>query len=67
MNSALTFRHPSMNFEVEAEVVEEPSAPELWAHVRRLCERLQTPPPDHILAGMEEHRKRAHGRHSDAI
>ena len=47
------FRRPSMDFEVEAEVLEEGRAPELWAHVRRLCERLQTPPPDHLLAGID--------------
>jgi Zn-dependent protease with chaperone function len=47
------FSRPRMDFEVEAEVLDEAKAPELWAHVRRLCERLQTPPPDHILAGID--------------
>jgi len=47
------FRRPPMDFEVEAEVLEESKAPELWAHVRRLCARLDTPPPDHILAGID--------------
>ncbi|QRO00173.1 M48 family metalloprotease [Archangium violaceum] len=47
------FRRPPMDFEVEAEVLEQAHAPELWAHVRRLCERLGTPPPDHILAGID--------------
>jgi len=50
---AAIFRRPAMGFEVEAEVLEESRAPELWAHVRRMCERLQTPPPDHILAGID--------------
>ena len=50
---AAIFRRPSMDFEVEAEVLEKEHAPELWAHVRQLCERLQTPPPDHILAGID--------------
>ncbi|WP_257453725.1 M48 family metallopeptidase [Archangium lipolyticum] len=47
------FRRPPMDFEVEAEVLEQAQAPELWAHVRQLCERLGTPPPDHILAGID--------------
>jgi Zn-dependent protease with chaperone function len=47
------FRRPAMDFEVEAEVLEEAKAPELWAHVRTLCEKLRTPPPDHILAGID--------------
>ncbi len=47
------FRRPPMDFEVEAEVLEEAHAPELWAHVRQLCEKLKTPPPDHILAGID--------------
>ncbi|RKG82897.1 M48 family metallopeptidase [Corallococcus terminator] len=47
------FRRPPMDFEVEAEVLDESKAPELWAHVRRLCARIQTPPPDHILAGID--------------
>ena len=47
------FRRPAMDFEVEAEVLEEAHAPELWAHVRRLCERMGTQPPDHILAGID--------------
>jgi len=47
------FRRPPMDFEVEAEVLEQVHAPELWAHVRQLCEQLQTPPPDHILAGID--------------
>jgi Zn-dependent protease with chaperone function len=50
---AAIFRRPPMNFEVEAEVLDEARAPELWAHVRQLCERLGTPPPDHILAGID--------------
>ncbi|ATB40910.1 peptidase M48 [Cystobacter fuscus] len=47
------FRRPAMDFEVEAEVIDEARAPELWAHVRQMCERLGTPPPDHILAGID--------------
>jgi len=47
------FRRPPMDFEVEAEEITEERAPELWACVRRLCERLQTSPPDHILAGID--------------
>ncbi|RUO94986.1 peptidase M48 [Corallococcus sp. AB018] len=47
------FRRPPMDFDVEAEEVPEARAPELWACVRRLCERLQTTPPDHILAGID--------------
>ncbi|WP_434385225.1 M48 family metallopeptidase [Melittangium boletus] len=47
------FRRPAMDFEVEAEALEEARAPELWAHVRGLCARLGTPPPDHILAGID--------------
>lgn len=50
---AAIFRRPPMDFEVEAEVLEEAAAPELWAHVRRLSEKLQTPPPDHILVGID--------------
>jgi len=50
---AAIFRRPPMDFEVEAEVLEEAHAPELWAHVRQLCEKLKTPPPDHILAGID--------------
>ncbi|WP_225413675.1 M48 family metallopeptidase [Stigmatella hybrida] len=47
------FRRPAMDFDVEAERLEEAHAPELWAHVRRLCASLQTPPPDHILVGID--------------
>jgi Zn-dependent protease with chaperone function len=50
---AAIFRRPPMDFEVEAEVLEQARAPELWAHVRALCEKLKTPPPDHILAGID--------------
>ncbi|HZI07965.1 MAG TPA: M48 family metallopeptidase, partial [Archangium sp.] len=50
---AAIFRRPPMDFEVEAEVLEQAHAPELWAHVRQLCEKLQTPPPDHLLAGID--------------
>ena len=47
------FRRPPSDFDVEAEEITEARAPELWACVRRLCERLQTSPPDHILAGID--------------
>jgi Zn-dependent protease with chaperone function len=47
------FSRPALDFKVEAEVLEPSRAPELWAHVRRLCEQLKTPPPDHILAGID--------------
>jgi Zn-dependent protease with chaperone function len=47
------FRRPAMDFDVEAERLEEAHAPELWAHVRLLCASLQTPPPDHILVGID--------------
>ncbi|RKI73354.1 peptidase M48 [Corallococcus sp. AB049A] len=47
------FSRPPRDFDVEAEEVPEARAPELWACVRRLCERLQTTPPDHILAGID--------------
>ncbi|EAU67870.1 peptidase, M48 family [Stigmatella aurantiaca DW4/3-1] len=47
------FRRPAMDFEVEAEKLDEADAPELWAHVRRLCASLQTQPPDHILVGID--------------
>ncbi|OJT23575.1 peptidase M48 [Archangium sp. Cb G35] len=50
---AAIFRRPAMDFEVEAEVIEPSHAPELWAHVRQLCEKLKTQPPDHILAGID--------------
>jgi Zn-dependent protease with chaperone function len=50
---AAIFRRPATDFEVEAEVIEPSHAPELWAHVRRLCEQLKTQPPDHILAGID--------------
>ncbi|NOK15580.1 M48 family metallopeptidase [Corallococcus carmarthensis] len=62
------FRRPPTDFDVEAEEVPEARAPELWACVRRLCERLQTSPPDHILAGIDtnffvtEHEVRVGGR-----
>ncbi|WP_223643585.1 M48 family metallopeptidase [Corallococcus sp. EGB] len=47
------FRRPPMDFDVEAEEVPPERAPELWDCVRRLCKRLQTSPPDHILAGID--------------
>jgi Zn-dependent protease with chaperone function len=47
------FRRPDMDFEVEAEVLEEEKAPELWARVRGLCERLGAPAPVNILAGID--------------
>ncbi|WP_342380505.1 M48 family metallopeptidase [Myxococcus stipitatus] len=47
------FKRPSMDFEVEAEVLEESAAPEFWAQVRKLCAHLRTPPPDHILVGID--------------
>ncbi|AKJ05652.1 Zn-dependent protease with chaperone function [Archangium gephyra] len=50
---AAIFRRPATDFEVEAEVIEPTHAPELWAHVRQLCEQLKTQPPDHILAGID--------------
>ncbi|HYO70340.1 MAG TPA: M48 family metallopeptidase [Archangium sp.] len=50
---AAIFRRPATDFEVEAEVLEPAHAPELWAHVRQLCEKLKTQPPDHILAGID--------------
>jgi Zn-dependent protease with chaperone function len=50
---AAIFGRPSTDFEVEAEVLEPSHAPELWAHVRQLCERVGTPPPDHILTGID--------------
>ncbi|NOK33237.1 M48 family metalloprotease, partial [Corallococcus exercitus] len=62
------FRRPPTDFDVEAEELTEASAPELWACVRQLCERLQTSPPDHILAGIDtnffvtEHEVRVDGR-----
>ncbi|RKH66172.1 M48 family metallopeptidase [Corallococcus llansteffanensis] len=62
------FHRPPTDFEVEAEEVTEERAPELWACVRRLCERLKTSPPDHILAGIDtnffvtEHEVRVGGR-----
>jgi Zn-dependent protease with chaperone function len=48
------FRRPPLDFAVEAEVLEEARAPEFWAHVRQLCARLGTEPPDHILAGVDD-------------
>lgn len=39
--------------QVEGQVVGELQAPELWLRVRNLAARLKTPPPDHIVAGID--------------
>ncbi len=51
---AAIFKRPPEGFEVDAEVLEPSDAPEFWAHVRALCERVQTTPPDHILVGIDD-------------
>jgi len=38
---------------VDGEEVSEADAPSLWARVREMAGRLQTAPPDHIVAGIE--------------
>lgn len=38
---------------IEGELVIEKDAPTLWTHVRECAKRLQTTPPDHIVAGID--------------
>ena len=49
------FRRTPYAVEVDAEVLEPSDAPELWGHVREVCERVHTAAPDHILATVGEH------------
>lgn len=48
------FKRPPMDHTVEAEPVPEERAPQFWAHLRALAERLGTQAPDHVLAGIDD-------------
>ena len=48
------FQRVTEPFSVAGELVLEEDAPELWGHVRRLCAKLQTEPPAHIIAGIDD-------------
>ena len=39
--------------EIEGELLAEPDAPRLWNRIRELAARVGTPPPDHIVAGID--------------
>lgn len=48
------FRKPDGGLDVEGEVLDEAAAPALWARLRALCAELQTAPPTHIVAGIDD-------------
>jgi Zn-dependent protease with chaperone function len=48
------FRRVTEPLMVAGELIREQDAPELWAHVRALCVRLQTEPPAQIIAGIDD-------------
>lgn len=47
------FEKSSQPFEIEGELLGEAEAPRLWKRIRDLAARLGTPPPDHIVAGID--------------
>lgn len=48
------FRRPPTGIDVEGELVEESSSPELWARIRALSTQIGTAPPDHVVAGIDD-------------
>lgn len=50
---AKIFKSAKSTHYIEGEQVGELHAPELWLRVRNLAARLKTPPPDHIVAGID--------------
>ena len=51
---AAIFKKPGGELRVEGEVLERAKSPALWARIEELCARLQTPPPDHIIGGIDD-------------
>ena len=42
------------NAEVDGVLLSESTAPRFWAHVREMCRKLETDPPAHIVAGVDD-------------
>lgn len=49
----LLFKKLPSDWEIEGELVAEADAPRLWARVRQLAARVNTAPPDQIVAGID--------------
>ncbi|GKS83797.1 M48 family metallopeptidase [Acidovorax sp. SUPP1855] len=47
------FKRVNRHSEVEGELVQEADAPLLWQRIRHMAARLQTAPPQHIVAGID--------------
>jgi Zn-dependent protease with chaperone function len=50
---AKIFARSQSAFEVDGETVSESDAPALWQRIRALAAQLQTAPPDHLVAGVD--------------
>lgn len=48
------FKRIDMTPEVEGISLTPQAAPAFWAHVREMCRRMQTDPPAHIIAGVDD-------------
>jgi Zn-dependent protease with chaperone function len=48
------FKKPAEGMDVEGELIEEAAAPAFWARIRALCAKLNTAPPDHLVAGIDD-------------
>lgn len=51
---AAIFQRVGGPLEVEGVLLRESEAPELWAHIRAMCQRLDTAPPQQIVAGIDD-------------
>jgi Zn-dependent protease with chaperone function len=48
------FKRPPSGIDVEGELIEEAHAPEFWQRIRALCQKLETAPPNHVVAGIDD-------------
>ncbi|HEY6877891.1 MAG TPA: M48 family metallopeptidase [Polyangiales bacterium] len=48
------FRKPPTGIDVEGELIAEAEAPEFWRRIRALCAELDTAPPEHVVAGIDD-------------
>ncbi|HEX5660230.1 MAG TPA: M48 family metallopeptidase [Polyangiales bacterium] len=51
---AAIFKRPEGGVDVEGELIEEAQAPEFWQRIRTLCAKLDTAPPSHVIAGIDD-------------